>query len=254
VTSSRDGRLFLHQLRAEQLVFWRSREAAVFMFLFPILLFLLLGTVYSGTENGHPLPDYLVAGLLGYGTANTAFGGLAILLVLRREAGVLKRIRATPLPPPMYLTAVLSSTLLVFAAQAVAIVVLGTVLFDAKVPTDPVSLVLAVALGAVAFAGLGVGLASLIRSAEGSSAVVNVIVLPMTFLSGGFGPTRDYPNVLQAVADALPLKYLIDAVRAIYLDDETVWSQAPSLAVVAAWGVAGLLVAMRAFRWEPREA
>lgn len=244
----------MHQLRADQLVFWRSREAAVFMFLFPILLFLLLGTVYSGDYKGHPLPDYLVAGLLGYGTANTAFGGLAILLVLRREQGVLKRIRSTPLPPATYLAAVLASTLLVFAGQAVVIVALGRLLFDAKLPTQPLSLVLALALGAVAFAALGVGLASLIRSAEGSSAVVNVVVLPMTFLSGGFGPTRDYPEVLRAVSDVLPLKYLIDMVTSIFLDDETVWAQGPEIAVVAAWGVVGLVVALRRFRWEPREA
>jgi ABC-2 type transport system permease protein len=246
--------LFIHQLRADQLTFWRSREAAVFMFLFPILLFLLLGTVYSGTYKGHPLPDYLVAGLLGYGTANTAFGGLAILLVLRREQGVLKRIRATPLPPATYLAAVLSSTLLVFAGQAVVIVALGRLLFGAKLPTQPLSLVLALALGAVSFAGLGVGLASLIRSAEGSSAVVNVIVLPMTFLSGGFGPTRDYPEVLRAVSDVLPLKYLIDMVTSIYLDDETIWSQGPQAAVIAAWGAIGLAVAFRLFRWEPSQA
>jgi ABC-2 type transport system permease protein len=246
--------LFIHQLRADQLTFWRSREAAVFMFLFPILLFLLLGTVYSGTYKGHPLPDYLVAGLLGYGTANTAFGGLAILLVLRREQGILKRIRATPLPPATYLAAVLSSTLLVFAGQAVVIVALGRLLFGAKLPTQPLSLVLALALGATSFAGLGVGLASLIRSAEGSSAVVNVIVLPMTFLSGGFGPTRDYPEVLRAVSDVLPLKYLIDMVTSIYLDDETIWSQGPQAAAVAAWGAVGLAVALRLFRWEPSEA
>jgi ABC-2 type transport system permease protein len=247
-------RLFLHQLRADQLIFWRSREAAVFMFLFPILLFLLLGTVYSGTYKGHPLPDYLVAGLLGYGTANTAFGGLAILLVLRRESGVLKRIRATPLPPATYLTAVLASTLLVFGGQAVAVVALGRLLFDAQLPSQPVSLVLALALGAVAFAALGVALASLIRSAEGSSAVVNVVVLPMTFLSGGFGPTRDYPEVLRAISDVLPLKYLIDMIISIFLDGETIWSQGPQAAVVLAWGAVGLAVALRRFRWEPREA
>jgi ABC-2 type transport system permease protein len=92
-------KLFLHQLRNEQLLFWRSREAAVFVFLFPVLLFLLLGAVYDGTYRGHPATDYLVAGLLGYGTANTAFGGLAITLVIRRELGMLKRVRATPLAP-----------------------------------------------------------------------------------------------------------------------------------------------------------
>ncbi len=84
--------------RTQQLVFWRSREAALFIFLFPLLLFVLLGSVYNGKIYGVPAPQALLAGLIGYGCANTAFAGLAITLVLRREPAILKRLRATPLP------------------------------------------------------------------------------------------------------------------------------------------------------------
>jgi len=101
-------RLFVHELRAEQLVFWRSKEAALFIFLFPLLLFLLLGSVYSGRIYGVPAPQALLAGLLGYGCANTSFAGLAITLVIRRENGILKRVRATPLPASTYIAAVLA--------------------------------------------------------------------------------------------------------------------------------------------------
>jgi ABC-2 type transport system permease protein len=247
-------RLFLHQLRSEQLVFWRSREAAVFVFFFPILLLLLLGAVYNGDYRGHPEIDYLVAGLIGYGTANTAFGGLAILLVIRRESGILKRIRATPLPPALYLTTALISMLLVFALQALTIVFVGKLVYGASLPHRPFSLAVAAALGAAAFAGMGVGLAGLIRSAEGASAVVNVVILPMAFLSGGFGPTSRYPKFLQDVAEVLPLKHFIDAVTGIYLDREPLTDQGWALLVVAVWGLAGLFVALRTFRWEPREA
>jgi len=252
-TARAPARLFAHQLRSEQLIFWRSREAAVFVFLFPLLLFLLLGTVYDGSYHGHPLSEYLVGGLLGYGTANTAFGGLAITLVLRREQGVLKRVRSTPLPPAVYLAAAIASILAVFALQAFLIVALGRVVFDAALPARPFSLGAALAVGGLAFAALGTGVAALIRSAEGSSAVVNVIILPMTFLSGGFGPTRDYPRVLQAIAAVLPLKHLIDAVQGIYLDQEPVWEQGWALAIVLAWGLVGVAIAVRKFRWEPRE-
>ncbi len=71
-------RLFWHQLRAEQRVFWRNREAAIFIFVFPLMLFMLLGAVYSGKIEGHPAADVLLAGMLGYGAANTAFAGIAI--------------------------------------------------------------------------------------------------------------------------------------------------------------------------------
>jgi ABC-2 type transport system permease protein len=246
-------RLALHQLRWDQLVFWRGRESAVFVFLFPILLFLLLSTVYDGDYRGRPSTDYLTVALVAYGVANTAFGGLAIILVVRRELGLLKRVLATPLPPALYLVSVVSSLLLVFALQALAILGLGKVLYDAHLPSDLGSLFLSYALAAFCFAGMGVGAASLIRSAEGASAVVNVVVLPMTFLSGGFGPTREFPDFLKAIADVLPLTYLIDLVVGIVYEGKRIWDQPLAVAVLLAWGIAGIAVAVRRFDWQPRE-
>jgi ABC-2 type transport system permease protein len=246
--------LFVHQLRSEQRVFWRSREAAFFIFFFPLLLFLLLGSVYNGTIYGVPAPQALLAGLIGYGCANTAFAGLAIQLVVRRELGILKRLRATPLPAPVYIAATLVSTLAVFVLQAVALFVLGRILYGTPFPGSNVgSLVVAVVFGAVAFAALGVAAASLIRSAEGSSAVVNFVLLPMAFLTGSFGPTRHYPKVLRAVGDVLPLKYFIDIVNAVYLHHRSLWTKPGAIGVLAAWGATGLLIAALKFRWEPRE-
>ncbi|MGE5689851.1 MAG: ABC transporter permease [Pseudomonadota bacterium] len=245
--------LFVHQLRAEQRLFWRSREAAIFVFLFPVMLFLLLGAVYSDEIEGHPAATWLLVGLIGYGVANTAFGGLAIFLVLRREAGILKRLRSTPLPGSVYLAGVVASTLLVFALQTVTLIVVGRLLYGAELPEDPTSFVGALVLGAVAFAGMGFALAALIRSSEGASPVVNVIVLPMAFLSGSFGPTREYPAFLQAIADVLPLTYFLELVRAAYLDGDPLWDNPTAIAVVAAWGAAGYAVAARRFRWAPVE-
>ena len=187
--------VFAHELRNQQLVFWRNKESAVFIFVFPPMLFLLLGAVYDGDIDGVPAVDRLLVGILGYGCANTALAGLAITLVLRREAGILKRLRATPLPPATYLAAVLASTLVVFALQMALTVVLGVLLYDARGPESWAALVPVLLVGALAFAGLGVGLASLIRSAEGASAVVNLVVLPMAFLSGSFGSTGGLPGV-----------------------------------------------------------
>lgn len=246
-------RLLLHELRNQQLLFWRNRESAVFVFVFPPLLFLLLGAVYSGEIEGVPAADRLLVGLLGYGCANTAFAGLAITLVIRRESGVLKRLRGTPLPAPTYLGAVLASTLVVFVAQMALTLALGVALYDASGPRNWGGLALAVLLGVAAFAGLGFGAAALIRSSEGSSAVVNLVLLPMAFLSGAFGPTRSYPDVLQAVADVLPLTYFIDVLGRVYLRGESPWQSPGAIAVVAAWGLAGLLIAWRRFGWAPRE-
>ena len=242
------------QLRSEQLIFWRTREAAVFVFLFPPLLFVLLASVFGdGTEDGRPISSYLVAGLLGYAVANTALGGLAIVLVLRRESGILKRLRATPLGAATYLAAVLLSNLVVLALQAVAVSALGILLFEAELPAAPLSFLLSLLLGAVAFAGLGLAVTALIRSGEAIAAVVNIIVLPMSFLSGSFGPADDLPAVLQALSDVLPLTYLIELVLATYVDGESILEHGRAVAIVAVWGAAGYAVARRRFGWTPRE-
>ena len=127
-------RLFVHQLRAEQLVFWRSREAAFFIFLFPLLLFVLLGSVYSGKFYGVPVAEALLAGLIGYGCANTAFAGLAIQLVLRRETGSSSGSARRHCRRPTYVAALLASTLVVFALQTVALFLLGRALYGTPVP------------------------------------------------------------------------------------------------------------------------
>ena len=247
-------RLLLHQLRTEQLLYWRSRESAVFTFIFPLLLFVLLGSVYSGRIYGVPASEALLAALLAYGCAMVAFAGLAITLVIRREQSLLKRLRATPLPPPTYLLSLLASTLIVFALEVVALFLLGRLVFGTPFPSRVGSVVLVVVFGVVCFSALGVGLSGLVRSAEGSSAVVNLVVLPMAFLTGAFGPTQHYPRVLRAIGDVLPLKYLVDLANAVYLHHHSFWSKPGAIGVLAAWGVAGLLVAAFKFRWEPTES
>jgi len=166
---------------------------------------------------------------------------------------LLKRIRATPLPTATYLGAVLCSTLLVFVLQMLVTIALGLLLYDAKGPENTLGLIPTALVGVAAFAGMGFGAAAMIRSAEGASAVVNLIVLPMAFLSGSFGPTRSYPEVLQWIADLLPLTYLIRLLKDVYLRGDSFFGHPQDLAVLAVWGLAGLLVAWRRFGWEPRE-
>jgi ABC-2 type transport system permease protein len=244
--------LFFHQLRGEQLIFWRNREAAVFLFIFPVMLFVLLGSFYDGEIDGEPARDVLLAGMIGYGAANTGFAGMAITLVIRREYGILKRLRSTPLPAAVYFAASLGSTIIVFTLQTVTLYVLGGFFYDTQLPENTPAVILLILLGAIAFTGLGLAVASLIRSAEGASAVVNVILLPMAFLSGSFGE-RNYPAVLEALANALPLSHYIDLVRAASLAGEWPSTDPTSVAVVAAWGAAGYALAARRFTWEPRE-
>lgn len=248
--------LFVHQLRAEQRLYWRSRELAFFTFLFPLLLFVLLDSVYGDdvVKGEHvKASSYLLAGMLGYGVASTAFAGLGIVLVLRRESGILKRVRATPLPPPTYLLGVIVSTVIVYAIEAAALIVLARAVYGIELHTRWLSLVVALLLGALSFAALGIALTGWIRSGEGSSAVVNAIYLPVTFLSGAFVSPHEYPRFLEVIAEVLPLTYFIRLMRDVVLRNQSIWSSWESAVVVAAWGLAGLLLSIRGFRWTPRE-
>jgi ABC-2 type transport system permease protein len=247
-------RLFLHELRGELRLYWRSRELAFFTFLLPMILFLLLGFAYGDDElDGIRGSDYLLAGTMGYGVVATAFAGLAIVLVIRREDGILKRLRSTPLPAPTYLTAVLTTTMIAFLLQAACIVALGMVVFDASFPRRLVSLVIALVLGAISFAALGVGLTGLIRRAEGASAVVNAIYFPALFISGSFFERNTFPGFLQAVADVLPLTYFIKLVTDVMLRGAEIWDRPGDVAVIGAWGAVGAILAVRRFRWVPHE-
>ena len=246
--------LALRHFRTEQLLYWRSRELAFFTFALPIVFFVLLGSVYGDDEiDGIRGSDYLLAGILGYGVSATAFAGLAIMTVIRREEGVLKRLRGTPLPPWAFVAAVIASTILVYAIEAVSLVALGRLLFDIPFPDRWLSLVLTLLLGGLAFAALGLGLTGVIRSAEGSSAVVNAIYLPMAFISGSFFSTTAFPPFVEAIADVLPLTYFIELTRDVLLKNEDIWSNGTAVAVIAAWGAAGAVAALRWFRWEPQE-
>ena len=246
-------RLFLHELRAQQRLFWRSRELAFFTFMLPVILFVLLGSVnQDGRIEGVRGSDYLLAGMIGYGAAATAFAGLAILLVIRREAGVLKRLRGTPLPASTYIAAVLASFLVVFAIEVVTLTALGVLMFDAGVPERLVSVALVVVLGAVAFAAMGVALASLVQRGDAANPVVTGSYLPMAFLSGSFFSPEAFPEALQRIGDVLPLTYYIELVRDVMLEEREIWSSPSAVAAVAAWGAAGLVVARWRFRWEPR--
>jgi ABC-2 type transport system permease protein len=247
-------RLLWHELKTELLLYTRSRELAFFTFLLPMIFFVLLGSTYGNdTVDGVKGSRFLEAGMIGYGAISIAFAGLAIVLVIRRENGILKRLRATPLPAWVYISSVLAAFLLAFAVEVIGLVVIGRVLFGVAIPDRIGSLVLALLLGAISFCGLGIGVTSLMRSAEGASAVVNAIYLPMSFISGSFFSPRHFPSVLRAIADVLPLTYFLRLVRNVMLHGHEIWTQGTNVAVIAAWGLAGVIVALRSFRWEPHE-
>jgi ABC-2 type transport system permease protein len=250
-------KLFLHELRTEQLLFWRNREAAFFTFFLPVILFVVFCAVYGNdriTKEHLRGAPFLQAGMIGYGVAATCFAGLGITLVVRRESGVLKRIRGTPLPPAAYVIAVLASVFCVILIESGLIIALGRLLYAVALPERWLSLIAVLALGAACFAAMGIGVTGLVRSSEGSSAVINAIFLPMAVISGTFFSPKSYPEFLRVLAEILPLTHFTELTRNVMLHDQHIWSNLGDVAVVVAWGAVGLVGAVRGFRWQPVDA
>jgi ABC-2 type transport system permease protein len=233
------------QFRFERKIFWRNPSAAFFNFLLPILLLVLIATAFSSDADEL---EVLIPGVAGMGVLATTFTALAYNLTMLRDEGVLKRIRGTPMPAGAYLAGLIGSATLNAVLQVAIVVAIGNVFYGVEWPQDPMMLAGFTLLGVVCFASLGVAFSHAIPNEEAAPAYTNAIFLPLIFISGVFYSADDLPTALNAIAEALPLKHLVDGLsEAIVGGGGDVGAAA---AVVAVWAAAGLFLAVRFFRWE----
>ena len=233
------------QFRFERKLFWRNPSAAFFNFLLPLLLLVLIATAFASEPDEL---EVLIPGVAGMGVVATTFTALAFNLTLLRDEGVLKRIRGTPMPAGAYLAGFIGSATLNALLQVALVVAIGNVLYGVDWPHDPLLLAGFTLLGVVCFAALGVAFSHLIPNEDAAPAYTNAVFLPLIFISGVFYSAEDLPDALKAIAEALPLKHLIDGLsEAIVGGGADVGAAA---LVVAAWAAAGLFLAVRFFRWD----
>ena len=214
---------------------------------------MLLGSVYSGKFEGLPVAWRVLAGLISYGCANTAFAGLAIQLVLRRENGILKRLRSTPLPPATYVAALLTSTLVVFGLQTVALFLLGRSFYGTPFPPGR-RLVRGHhrdRRGRLRRARHRDRLGDPLRRGRVRGRQLHPAAdgVPQRRVRADARAIRPF---LRAIGDVLPLTYLVKLVDAVYLHGQGVWTQPEALVVLLGWGLAGLVFTIFKFRWEPQ--
>jgi ABC-2 type transport system permease protein len=124
------------------------------------------------------------------------------------------------------------------------------VFYDVSLPKDYLELIVFVVLGVIAFGSLGIAFANAIPNFDAAPAYINAVFLPVIFISGVFYSTKSMPIVLKAVAVALPLKHVIDGVHGAIVTGAGLGDHLTALAVVGAWAVAGLVLAVRFFRWD----
>ena len=235
------------QFRLERKLFWRNPSAAFFSFGLPLLILLLTASVY-GSDAGEL--DILIPGVAGMSVMATTFNAMAFNVTFRREQGLLKRALATPMPLSSYFAGFLGNAVANAFVQVGIVVVLGNVLFGVDWPHDWLALIVFTAVGVFSFGALGIALSQAIPNFDAAAAYVNIVFLPAIFISGVFYSANSLPTVLNAVAEVLPLKHVIDGFSGAIVTGHGLADNAGSLLVVALWGVAGIFLSVRSFRWE----
>lgn len=230
-------------------MFWRNPSAAFFNFALPLLFLVAGGAILSGRQ--HDL-ELLLPAIAGMAVMSTTFTALAYNIVFLRERGVLKRVRGTPLPSGAYFGGVAGNAVTNTALQIAIIVVAGRVFFGIGWPRDWGELVLFVTVGVVCFAALGVAFAHTIPNFESTAAYVNAVFLPVVFVSFYVFDSKSPPAFLRNIAEALPLKPLIDGLYGAMVTGSGVGSHVSALVVILIWGGGGVLFAVRGFSWEQR--
>jgi len=253
-----DLALLWRQVRAQNKLFLRNPFAAFFSLAFPLMFLLLFGSL----NGGNRIPElgniryiqFLAPGMLAFAVISTCYTGLATGVAINRDEGLLKRVRGTPLPPSLYITARILSSVWFSVVSAVVMVVAAVLLFHVQVigrmlPAAAVTLL----LGAACFCALGMAVAAVIPNGEAAPVVANFTFFPVAFVSGVFFPTQGAPAWLGTVGAVFPVKHFADALRATFnpfvRGSGFQWD---NLAVLVLWTAIAVLVAVRFFRWEPR--
>jgi ABC-2 type transport system permease protein len=256
-----DAGLLVQQVRTTNNAFWRNPASAFFTFAFP-LMFLVIFTALLGSGSVEVVPgvviqqdSYYVAAMAAFAVITATYTNLAISVSFTRDAGILKRTRGSPLPAGIYLGGRVAHAVLISIVLVVITAAFGVAFYQADVPTGVLlwEYLVTVIVGAMAFSALGLATTAIVPNADAAPAVVNAIILPLLFLSGIFIPLGDdAPTWMKVIGDIFPVKHFAEAMLGSFYGPPFPFEWSDVL-IVGGWGVAGLLVAVRFFSWEPRK-
>ena len=255
--------LVLTQARYALLLSFRDPRAVVFGLAFPVVLLVMFNAIFTsgssdtvhfagGTISGEA---YFTGGIAAYAIGLSTFTTLVVGLTTQRETGQLKRLRGTPMPPWTFLAAQVVRSVVRGLMMVVALFAIGVIAFGVHLSAERVvGLVAYVALGTAVFTTLGMAVTALTPTAEAASAVGPFAVVILSFISGVFIPVDQIPNWLESVGKVFPLYHLADGLQTSLVSGGGTGLVAGDVASLALWGLAGLFIAKRHFRWEPQAA
>jgi ABC-2 type transport system permease protein len=242
--------------------FFRDRMAVSFIFVTPLIMVLLLSSIFRGAVEhgaGVTFQQVYATGFMGVSVLGTGFQTMAVSIATDRRTRALTRLRGLPMPPVAYFLGKVATVLVAGLGQMVLLFGLGSVLCGLAVPTDPgrwLTFAWIYLLGAGACTMLGIAASSLIRGPGGGGAIVALPMMVLQFISGVFVVFSQLPKGIQQVASFFPLKWLCQGMRSVFLpnayryaEPAHSWEHGMTALVLGAWFVVGLVLCLTTFRW-----
>lgn len=254
-----DVGLTLRQVKYTNRAFWRNPASAFFTFAFPLMFLVIFTAIFGGTTDTPfgeiKTSNYYIPAIGTFSIITATYTNLAISMTFLRDAGILKRIRGTPLPGSAYMAGRIIHAILVSILLVAIVIAFGVIFYSVTVPFGRLlPFIVTLIIGAASFSALGLAVTTIVPNAEAAPAVVNATILPLLFLSGVFIALPPGNPWYVVVAKFFPVYHFSHAMLAAYFGATLhvpAW-QWNDLLVIAAWGVFGALVAVRRFRWEAR--
>ncbi|MCP2325112.1 ABC-2 type transport system permease protein [Hamadaea flava] len=250
--------LALAQGRIEVKQFARTRESLVFTLVFPAIILLIFGAIFSGDIDGISFKQYFAAGMIASGLMSSGFQNLAITIPIERDRGVLKRYRSTPMPKWVFFAGKIIQVGVIGFFATVILLVIG-MFYGLDLPSSPekwFTLLWVWLLGLTACTLLGIAFSAAARTGRSGPAVVTPIALILQFISGVFFPFTQLPHWMQQIAAFFPLKWICQGMRAAFLPDSFAASEPAGsfelgkvALILGAWCIVGLVASLLFFRW-----
>jgi len=250
--------------RIELRNFFRETDGMLFTFALPVLLLLIFGAIFNGNvgNTGVSYRQYFIAGIIASGMMSTTFNILGSQVAVEREEGTLKRLAGTPMPKTAYFLGKILFATVLTVMETIIMLAVGMLVYGLKLPTQPaqwVTLVWVFLLSVATCTLLGMAASTVPRSSRSAAAIISLPYLLLQFISGVYFPFTTLPKFMQQIAAIFPLKWMCQGLRSVFLPNVALtaepagsWEHWKVALILLAWGIAGLYLCLRSFRWLSR--
>jgi ABC-2 type transport system permease protein len=254
-------RIGLARVGLELKLFFRERQQVAFSFAYPVVMMVVFGSVLGSDvlPGNVPFPQYFLAGIAATGIMLTSFQAIGMAIATEREAGQLERLQLLGTPPVAYFVGKAGQVLVTTAAQLAILLPVAHFGYDVPLPDEGskwLTFAWVATLGCLAGTVLGIAVSALRGTASSVGTGIAAFAVVLQFFSGVFFAFPELPSWMQQVAAVLPLKWLTQGMRSVFLPDGAAaaevagtWEHGRTALVLAAWVIIGIVVCMRTFRW-----